>query len=102
MRIGDYDELGAGRDGGANLLDVRLPSFLLVELQRLRLCAEVLRQSPGLEVVRHHHGHFVAGLEQAPTRDEVRFGAAGRDEHLIRRGTGVERRAALAEWIGAT
>ena len=101
MRIGDDDKLGPRRDGRTNLLDVGLPAFLLVELKRADLRAEVLGQPGGLHVIRHHHGDFVAGLDQAPAGEEVRFGAAGRDEDLVGRGAGVERGDALAQEVGA-
>ena len=98
--IRDDDELRAGRDRGANFLRVRLPSCLFLQLEWPDLRAEVLCQSPGLHVVRHHHRDRVARPEEPPAGDEIRFRAAGRDEHLIGRCAGVERGDALAQMVG--
>src|SRR2546422_4537036 len=38
-----------------------------------------------LPIFREHHGDRVAGLDQPPTDDEVRLGAAGGDQDLLRR-----------------
>ena len=101
MRIGDDDEFGAGRDRRADLLDVRLPALLLVQLERPDLRAEVLREPRGLHVVRRHHGDLVAGFDQPPARQEVGFRAARGDQYLIRRRAGIQRRDPLTQQVRA-
>ena len=99
--VGDDHELRARRDGGADLLGERLPAVAGVQVEPADLGAEVLGLAPDLEVAGEQHRDLVARLQQTPAGDEVRFGAAGGDEHVVGRGAGVERGDALAQQVGA-
>ena len=112
VRIADGNQPGPIADQRPQLVEVRRPArggagALLPQAPGSDDGAEAFRQAGHLAVVRLHHHHFVARLDEAPAGDEVGLGAAAGDEHLAvgRAGQGggdgrAQRRRAVGLGVG--
>ena len=99
--VGDDNELSARRDRAAHFVSRGLPARLRLQRKASDAGAEVLGQTPRLQVVRQHDGDVVARLDQPPAHHEIRLRAAGRDEDLVRRHARVKRGDPASQQVGA-
>ena len=58
-------------------------SIALHQMKAVRLGCEGARESPGLKIVRQHHGGVIAFFQQTPERSEVGLGTAVCDQHMV-------------------
>ena len=81
--VADHDHLGLVVDQRAQLIEVRRPAIFFSQVKASWSRAHLLNDAPDLHVVGHHHYHFIPGLEERMTGDEVGLGGAVGDQHVV-------------------
>ena len=106
--VAEQDGSRAVGDEGAETVEIRSPPawsrlavMILAQVPVQDVGLQPAGEAAHLHVIRHHHDHVVARLDQQHQRDAVRLGSAVGDLHVRRGRAWIHRRDQRAELEGS-